>query len=494
MEGTNKRILELEANNRKLQQKNDELAQALYQASVAKDNVQASCDEFEYQLKHIRESESKLKKLFQLSYDAILFLNEKGTILDCNEACLRMFGYEDKQELIGKTLFEITPPRDHELTQRVLTKVINNKGHQRVEKHFLTRSGKEFPVLVSSSKIDKQSGIISTIIQDLSLQKKCELEQSRQIDLLTKQSIVQQEIQNALTTKALKKNLCQILLKHTGAASVWLMVTRDECVEALYYSHKKGDSCVHTQLPYNNQEQNWPFTGDAASLHRQVIQLKGDGIVHLSALDYAPFLFDQLLFTTKLKSGKKYYWGVNYDAPTNDARDDRTFLQHISPQIAAAFDSLDAHEQLIENESRFRALIEKSDDIIVIRSEAGEYTYVSPSIIQYGLEPEDVIGKSAIHFVHPDDMERILMATNALILEQGHSRHLENIRLILPLGIIAHANLTMTNLLDQNGINGFVINIKDVSETILYEKQLRESEEKYRTLFENGNGAIARSM
>ncbi|MBI9064642.1 MAG: PAS domain S-box protein [Marinilabiliaceae bacterium] len=494
MEGIKNKILELEANNRKLKQKNDELAQALFQASVAKDSLQALCDEFEVQLKHIQESESKLKKLFRLSYDAILFLNEKGTILDCNDACLRMFGYEDKQAFIGKTTLEITPACDHEITQRYLTKLINNKGHQRIEKYFLTRNGKEFPALVSSSKIDKQSGIISSVIQDLSLQKKYEQEQTLQINLLTRQNSVQQEIQKASSTQELKTHLCHILLKHTGANSVWLMVTRDDCVDSLYYSQQQDGGYVHSQVPCRKQEPHWPFTKADTCLNGRVMQLKDDAIIYLPELNQSSNVLDQLLFVTKLKSGKKYFWGANYETVSNGTMTDKAVLQHISPQLASAFDSLDAYEQLTENELRFRALIEKSDDIIVIRNEVGEYTYVSPSIRKYGLEPEDIIGKSAIHFVHPDDMQRILTATNELLPVPGGSCHLENIRLILPHSIIAHAHVTMTNQLDQNGINGFVINIKDVSETFRYEKQLRESEEKYRILFENGSGGIARSI
>ena len=494
LEATNKRMLELEATNKALTKKNDELAQALYQASVAKDTMQACYDELEVQLKHIQESESKLKKLFQLSYDAILFINETGTILDCNAACLRMFGFADKQELIGKTTFELTPPSHHAITQRILTKVINNKGHQRFEKHFLTRNGKVFPALVSSSKIDKQSGIISSVIQDISLQKKLEQEQDQQIDLLTRQSMVQQAISKAHAVKDLKISLCQIMRQHTSAESVWLMVTRDGSADSLYYSPMNDGVCQHKQLSYTNLDKQLSFLGDLANAPEQVTHLKGDAVFHLPEFDHTPFIHEQLLFTARLRSGQIFYWGLNYDTHNPEIIHDKAFLQQISPQLASAFDSLEAHEQLTENELRFRALIEKSDDIIVIRNEAGEYSYVSPSIGQYGLEPEDIIGKSAVHFVHPDDMQRIVMATNELFPAPGRSRHLENIRLKLPHGSIAHANLTMTNQLNQKGINGFVINIKDVSETILFEQQLRESEEKYRLLFENGSGGIARFM
>jgi len=57
----------------------------------------------------LAESERKFRNLFESSGEAIMLLNDKGFI-DCNDATLNIFGYNDREEFMGKHPADLSPP------------------------------------------------------------------------------------------------------------------------------------------------------------------------------------------------------------------------------------------------------------------------------------------------------------------------------------------------------------------------------------------------
>jgi len=62
-------------------------------------------------------------------------------------------------------------------------------------------------------------------------------------------------------------------------------------------------------------------------------------------------------------------------------------------------------EALRINEEKFRALIENTPDIVFSADVTGIFTYVSPQVENYGFCAGDLVGKSALDFVFPDDWQ-----------------------------------------------------------------------------------------
>ena len=67
-------------------------------------------------------------------------------------------------------------------------------------------------------------------------------------------------------------------------------------------------------------------------------------------------------------------------------------------------------KELKESKERFRLIIESTSDLISTTtfSLTPEYTYVSPSATILGYISEDLIGKSGLDFIHPEDKKRLL--------------------------------------------------------------------------------------
>lgn len=67
----------------------------------------------------------------------------------------------------------------------------------------------------------------------------------------------------------------------------------------------------------------------------------------------------------------------------------------------------DALAQVGKSEERYRVLADNASDIVITIDDQGILTYVSPSIRRLGHAPEDLIGRSPLPLVHPDDREAV---------------------------------------------------------------------------------------
>ena len=60
---------------------------------------------------------------------------------------------------------------------------------------------------------------------------------------------------------------------------------------------------------------------------------------------------------------------------------------------------------LVESEGRFRTLADAIPDMILRTDRTGVIVYASPASRQFGYEPDDLVGRRTLEFVHPDDLE-----------------------------------------------------------------------------------------
>src|SRR3989440_1724622 len=83
-------------------------------------------------------------------------------------------------------------------------------------------------------------------------------------------------------------------------------------------------------------------------------------------------------------------------------------------------------EQLRASEKRFRALIEKSSDAIVLVDTNGKLLYVSPSTTRLlGYMPDELVGRIAFELIHPDDVETTVQVLATIVREPGKSLRAE---------------------------------------------------------------------
>jgi len=106
----------------------------------------------------IKAQEEKFETIFNSSPDAITLVDLKGNIIECNEATLRLHGFSSRDELIGKSSFELISLKERQKASKLMASILKNPSIKNVELTFLTKEGKEFPAEASVSPITNSSG------------------------------------------------------------------------------------------------------------------------------------------------------------------------------------------------------------------------------------------------------------------------------------------------------------------------------------------------
>jgi diguanylate cyclase (GGDEF)-like protein/PAS domain S-box-containing protein len=122
-------------------------------------------------------------------------------------------------------------------------------------------------------------------------------------------------------------------------------------------------------------------------------------------------------------------------------------------------------EAALESErARFSALVERSSDIICIIDAEGELTYASPAGSRLlGYPPGSRIGTSFADLVHHEDLPSLMDSFHELTREPGGSRS-AMARLRKVDGTWLHTEVLATNRLQDPAVQGFVANVRDVTE------------------------------
>lgn len=149
-------------------------------------------------------------------------------------------------------------------------------------------------------------------------------------------------------------------------------------------------------------------------------------------------------------------------------------------------------ELLRKNEKQFRLISENSQDFISRHEVDGEMTflYASPaSNFLLGYQPEDMLGKAVLSFVHPEDVEYVkqhLMESKGIDTPQTVS-----FRFRRNDGMYIWFETTSRYIYDENGTLLDVISIsRDITERREAGLKLQESEQRYKSLFEYNPSAV----
>jgi len=104
------------------------------------------------------QSEEKLRAIIESSPDAITVTDLKGNIIECNRATLDLHGFSTKEELIGKSAFDLIAPRERQKAVENLEKTLKHGSSRNTEYTVLTKDGREFSVELSASVIRDTAG------------------------------------------------------------------------------------------------------------------------------------------------------------------------------------------------------------------------------------------------------------------------------------------------------------------------------------------------
>jgi len=124
----------------------------------------------------LKRTQMRLQKLFDASPHAMIITGLDGNIVECSQATLKLYGYESKDEIVGKNVSMLISEEDWNKTSRCLRESLN-EAPRNIRCLLSTKDGRVFPAEVSTAAIkDSQgdsAGCIITV-QDITERKKSE--------------------------------------------------------------------------------------------------------------------------------------------------------------------------------------------------------------------------------------------------------------------------------------------------------------------------------
>ncbi|HXG40777.1 MAG TPA: PAS domain S-box protein, partial [Candidatus Limnocylindrales bacterium] len=146
--------------------------------------------------------------------------------------------------------------------------------------------------------------------------------------------------------------------------------------------------------------------------------------------------------------------------------------------------------ELRASEERYRLLVQSSPDVIFATDGDGRYTFMSERVEQVlGWTPKEMIGRPFLDFVPPESLPAAIASYRTVVAEPAalhevrlHFRRRDGGSIPLDVRVVGEAE--DGRLVAVRGV------ARDVSERERLERELRESEERYRFLVENSPDVV----
>ena len=143
-------------------------------------------------------------------------------------------------------------------------------------------------------------------------------------------------------------------------------------------------------------------------------------------------------------------------------------------------------ETLRENENKYKFLVDNSKEIILILGRKGKIIFANrTTLTNYGYAQEELIGKSIVSFLTRDCIKKAL---SALVQEfLGHPQPEIELRFRTKAGEIRYLKVApgSTPVYRKGKRIGIMVNASDITEQRKAEEKLRESEERFRELWDH---------
>jgi PAS domain S-box-containing protein len=398
----------------------------------------------------LKESEERFRTLLQcIPSVAVQGFRPDYTVISWNEASTRMFGYT-ADEVTGKDIRELLIPAGmrRKVTETCDRMAMTGMPGPSAEQDLLHKNGTKVPVFISHAvvKIPGKSTILFCIGVDLTERKKAE----------TALRDAERRLQSILDVAPFGTFVYEMhedgnLVFVSGNDSAGRILGID-CSRFVGKTIEEAfPALVSTGIPQAFRK----AARDGEPFSNEAIAYEAEGIMGVFEVHAVPLAQNRMT----------------------------VFFRDISEKKKA-------EEELERSETRFRALIQNSSDIIQILDREKHPVYNSQAFFKILGYPEgQEISGYILDLVHPDDRERVAADLEEVYTRTNPGTPTE-FRIRTADGNYRYMESVGVNLLGVPGIDGIVINTHTVHERKQAEQALQESEERFRLIFQHSNDAI----
>jgi diguanylate cyclase (GGDEF)-like protein/PAS domain S-box-containing protein len=223
----------------------------------------------------------------------------------------------------------------------------------------------------------------------------------------------------------------------------------------------------------------------------QLVGTWGMDLVHPDDLPQATERLLQILENpesvhTTVMRGRHADGGWRWIESVNVNRLDDPTVQGVVANMRDITERKRIEDALRGSEERFRAVVQNSGDIIGLLNPDGTIVWISPTVTDLlGHKPDDVIGRVAFDYVHPDDLDGAVTRM-ADVLASPEPADPITLRVRNVDDSWRWFEALGSQLVGESGaVEGVILNLRDVERRVAAERGLRESEERFRSLAES---------
>ena len=385
---------------------------------------------------NLRKSEERFRQLFMSSPIPYLISRPEGSIIDVNEAWVRMSGYS-REEAISRTTFELGMHLNSNERDQLVRDVLQKQRLNNVEIDRRTKSG-DIRTLLNSLEVVELGG------------EKCIL--NMQVDI-TERKKLDEEL------KRYSQHLVELVQKRT---------------EELARSEKKyrniintSPSCVYTTS----------INGDILEMNPAGIAMLGyDNLEELKKVNFENIYAnpkDRKEFIRIAEAGAVKNFEKRFrrkDGKIIDVIENSYAIKNAEGRIVEFHgiiidlsDRLQIERRLKESEARFRGFAERSFDIIVMLDLDWRINYVSPAVLLLtGYAPDELLGKTVQSYLDKrtqhEKTQKLAQVTKGEIVRS------EDFEIVRKDGSILHTEVNASPIIREEKIVGVQLIIRDISE------------------------------
>lgn len=453
--------------------------------------------------RNLRESEARYRQLVELCPDGI-FIQSQGKFALVNRAAVRLFGATEAEELLGKSIFDVLHPNYREIVrERIRQLEADQVAVPLIEEKWFRLDGTFFDAEVAAIPFTYENRPSAQIvIRDITDRKRSE-EQLRQVNRsLRTLSECNQALVRVTDEATLLHDICRIVVEFGGYCSAWIaFAEQDEAksvrpvaqvgyeagfLQSLQISWadtelgrgptgtaiRTGQPCFVQNIYTDPRYLPWRGVaverGYASSIALPlIVEGKPLGALNIYATEPNAFDESEVKLLTELANDLAY--GITAL---------RTQIEHQRTEAA-----------LRESKQRLDSILNSIEDVVwSVSATTYDVLYLSPATEKVYGRPVQAFFDNPnlwVEVVHPDDSERV-KAFNQFLLEQGTLAM--EYRIFCPSGEVRWLYDRGRVTYDESGtpirMDGIVTDITARKHT---EEALRQSEERFRAMFERTN-------
>ncbi len=144
-------------------------------------------------------------------------------------------------------------------------------------------------------------------------------------------------------------------------------------------------------------------------------------------------------------------------------------------KINSHIEQIQEHEKIIsQSEKKFRALIENSNDAIILTDKKGDILYSSPASVKItGYSNKEQLNNTVFEFVHPKDILQLKNIFEEILNFPDKSIEIQ-LRILHKTGEYIWLDGSITNLLNDESVQAIVANYRDISNRRRNELKIQE--------------------